>query len=848
MRVPISWLSEYVDIILPVEDLAEKLTIAGLEVNHIEYFGITGGKGEDRLVWDSDKLVIGQIMKVEPHPDADRLVLATVDYGGDEIEVTVTGAPNLFPYLDQGDLGHLKLYSPFAMEGATLYDGHKSGQVKMKLKGRALRGVYNRCMLCSEKELGLSDDHEGIIIIPGDESLVDLIPGTPVAEMLGDAVLDIEIIPNIARCASVVGVAREVAALTGQTLREPDYSLVMEGPPVKGMVKLTTDRPDLNPRFVALVIHGVEQKPSPYWMQHRLRLAGQRPINVVVDISNYVMLEMGQPNHTFDYDFLRGRADIYDPQGPVHINTRTPHEGETLTTLDGLKHELQPFNILVTDPAGNLSLGGIMGGQDSEIDDSTTDVLLEAAAWNFINIRQSSTALKINSEAGFRFSRGVHPSQALLGAKRAADLMRRYAGGTIAQGIVDYYPNPRQEKTISLTVAEVKRIGGIALSTTEVKHNLEALEFDVELDGDQLMVTSPDHRMDIEFGQDLVEEVCRIYGYDQIPTTEMSDLLPPQRTNRELDIEDKIKDLMAQQGYQEVITYRLTSKEREAQLLPPTESPPDDRPYLALLNPITIDRVVMRHSVLASVLEIVAKNSRFRDRITLFELGQIYLSSEEGILPEELRKLVIVCRGPRPHGFWGDKNEVEHLDFYDLKGAVEELFDRLQLPKLEFEVGRHPTYRPGRTAKLRLGEQQIGWLGELSPHVTSGFDIREDWPVVAAQIDVEAILPKVPEQRSATPISSFPAVHEDIAVIVDQELPEAEIAQQIKRSGGFLLKETSLFDVYEGDSVPAGKKSLAYHLVFQAPDKTLTDKTVRKQRERIVKQLAQRFGAQLREA
>jgi len=848
MRVPISWLLDYVDITIPVDELAEKLTIAGLEVNKIERFGLPLGKGEERLVWETDKLVIGQIMKIEAHPNADRLVLAAVDYGGDEVEVTVTGAPNLFPYLGQGDLEHLKLYSPFAKEGATLYDGHKPGQVKMKLKGRALRGVYNRCMLCSEKELGLSDDHEGIIIIPGDESLVELVPGTPVADVLGDTVLDIEIIPNIARCASVVGVAREVAALTGQTLREPDYSVVMEGPPVEGGVKLTTDRPKFNPRFVALVIQGVEQKTSPFWMQHRLRMAGQRPINVVVDISNYVMLEMGQPNHTFDYDFLRGRADMYDPQGPVHINTRLPFEGETLTTLDGIKHELQPFNILVTDPAGILSLGGIMGGQDSEINDSTIDVLLEAAAWDFINIRQSSTALKINSEAGFRFSRGVHPSQALLGAKRAADLMRRYAGGTIAQGIVDYYPNPRQEKTLCITAAEVKRIGGIELSAVEIKQHLEALEFQVKLDGDQMMVTSPDHRMDIEFVQDLVEEVCRVYGYDQIPTTEMSDLLPPQRSNRELEIEDMIKDLLVQQGYQEVITYRLTSKEREAQLLPPTESRPDDRPYLELLNPITIDRVVMRHSLLASVLEIVAKNSRFRDRITLFELGQIYLSSEEGILPEELRKLVIVCRGPRPRGFWGDKNEAEHLDFYDLKGAVEELFDRLQLPKLEFEVGRHPTYRSGRTAKLRLGDQQIGWLGELSPHVTNGFDIREEWPVVAAQIDVEAILPKVPDHRSATPISSFPAIREDIAVIVDQDLPEAEIAQQIKRSGGFLLKETSLFDVYEGESVPAGKKSLAYHLVFQAPDKTLTDKTVRKQRERIVKQLAHRFGAHLREA
>jgi phenylalanyl-tRNA synthetase beta chain len=848
MRVPISWLSDYVDITLPIDQLAEKLTIAGLEVNHVEYYGIPGGKGTDRLLWDLEKIVVGQILEVNPHPDADRLVLATVDYGGDENEVTVTGAPNLFPYLAQGDLREKHLYSPFAIEGATLYDGHKQGQVKMTLKGRPLRGIYNRCMLCSEKELGLSDDHEGIIIIEGGESLLELVPGTPVVEVLGDAVLDIEIIPNIARCASIVGVAREVAALTGQKLRPPDYELVMEGPPVEGMVKLTTDRPDLNPRFVAVVIKGVEQKPSPFWMQHRLRLAGQRPINVVVDISNYVMLEMGQPNHTFDYDFLRRRADEYDPNGPVHIHTRLPDDGERLTTLDGIEHELQPYNILVTDPAGNLSLGGIMGGLDSEISDDTSNVLLEAAAWNFINIRRSSTALKINSEAGFRFSRGVHPSQALLGAKRAAELMRLYAGGTIAQGIIDYYPNPPKLEPVALSVAEVKRIGGIDLSREEIRAILESLEFEVEVDGDYLRVTSPDHRMDIEFAQDLVEEVCRVYGYDRIPTREMADSLPPQRTNRELDVEERIKDLMVRQGFQEVITYRLTSTERENQLLPTPDSRPDDRPYIEITNPITIDRVVMRHSLLASILEIVAANSRFRGRITMFELGQIYLSSEEGILPDELRKLVIVSRGPRHNSFWGEAGETGSIDYFDLKGVVEDLFQGLHVPDLVFTAGTHPSYRPGRTAKLHIGEHQIGWMGELAPRVVDAFDIRGEWPIIAAQIDLETVIPMVPEDRSFVPVSIFPAIHEDIAVIVDKDLPAAAVTQHIQTSGGYLLRDVTLFDVYVGSSIPVGKKSLAYHLTFQAPNKTLNDKTVRKQRDRIVKQLAHDFGAKLRDA
>ena len=843
MKVPISWLKEYVDLILPVDELAERLTIAGLEVAEIEYIGIPGGSDTERLVWDREKLVMGQILAVNPHPDADRLILATVDYGGDEHEVVVTGAPNLFHYLEQDNLADQKLYSPFALEGAELYDGHKEGQVKMTLKGRSLRGIYNRCMLCSEKELGISGEHEGILILEGDYTA-----GTPLQDVLGDAVLDIEIIPNIARCASIVGVAREVAALTGQTLREPDYGVVMEGPPVEGRVKLTTDHPDLNPRFVAMVIEGVEQKPSPPWMQRRLKLAGQRPINVVVDISNYVMLEMGQPNHTFDYDFLRRRADQYDPGGPIHIHTRLPHEGETLTTLDGEEHTLHPFNILVTDSAGSLSLGGIMGGLDSEISDHTTNVLLEAAAWNFINIRRSIGSLKINSEAGFRFSRGVHPSQALLGARRAAELMRRYAGGTVWQGIVDYYPKPPEVKAIKLTAAEVARIGGIHPTQAEIKAMLEALQFEVQERDNHLLVTAPDHRLDIEGTHDLVEEVCRVYGYDRIPTTEMADNLPPQRNNPDLTREEQIKDILTELGLQEIITYRLTAPEREARLLPNGTIPPDDRPYVTLTNPITVDRVAMRHSLLASILEIAAANSRYRERIAIFELGLIYLAGEEGVLPDELRRLSLLLMGQREQHHWQNDDAPEAMDFYDLKGVLESLFGALHVDGFSVFPGKHPTFRPGQTARLLLGEEQIGWLGRLHPAVVEGFDIRGDWPVIAAEIDLELVLPHIPDRHRVEPIPVFPAVHEDIALILDKSVSAVDVQSIIERAGGYLLREVALFDVYEGKPIPPGKKSLAYHLTFQSADKTLTDKEIRKNRQRIVQQLERQLGAKLRDA
>ncbi len=848
MRVPLSWLKEYVDISLSPFDLAEKLTVAGLEVEYIDYVGIPGGKDNERLVWDREMLLLGQILRVDPHPNADQLVLATVDYGADELEQVVTGAPNLFHLVGEGDLTARQLYSPFALEGALLYDGHKDGRVKMRLKGRPIRGIYNRCMLCSEKELGISEEHEGILILSGAEYS----PGVPLQDVLGDAVLDIKVIPNIARTASIIGVAREVAALTESELHLPDYSVLQEGAPVAGKVILSTDQPELNPRFVALVIEGVQQKPSPFWMQHRLRLAGQRPINVVVDISNYVMLEMGQPNHTFDYDVLRRRANAYaGSDQPIHIHTRLPYQGEQLVTLDGVKHDLPPFTILVTDPAGALSLGGIMGGLDSEISDGTSNVLLEAAAWNFINIRRSMHALKMNSEAGFRFSRGVHPSQALLGAKRVAELLRRLAGGTVAQGIVDYYPAPPKFQPIALTPREVRRIGGIALSRAEIHQLLERLGFQVEDAGEEtLLVTSPAHRLDIEGAHDLVEEVCRVYGYDRIPEGSMSDELPPQRDNPELEFETRVKDILVECGLREIITYRLTTSEREARLLPDAAGvQPDDRPYVTLANPLTVDRIAMRHSLLASVLEIAAANGRSQEHIALFELGHIYLAAEEGVLPDELRRLALVMRGPRRRVYWQDGAPPD-LDFFDLKGIIEDLLAGLQITDWRVVAGEHPTFRPGRTALLAAGEKQLGYFGELHPSVIEAFDIHRAsnrQPVLAAELDLEAMSALALDALRVIPPPIFPGVHEDLALIVEKSVPAAELTAVIRDAGRPLLRQVELFDLYEGEQIPAGKKGLAYHLTFMSGNKTLRDRDVHKSRERILQEAQRRLGARPRE-
>ena len=622
----------------------------------------------------------------------------------------------------------------------------------------------------------------------------------------------------------------------------------MEGEPLGERVVITTEEPGLNPRFVALVIEGVEQKPSPYWMQYRLRLAGQRPINVVVDISNYVMLEMGQPNHTFDYDYLRQRADEYAVDGPIRINTRLPHPGETLTTLDGIAHKLPEHGILVTDSLGNLSLGGIMGGLDSEIKPETKNVLLEAAAWNFINIRRTATKLGIATDAAFRFSRGVHPSQALLGARRAAELMRRLAGGTVLNGIIDMVAEAAQEVAVELNPEYARQLSGLDLDGDQMAVYLERLEFKVEPYGDHLMVTVPDHRMDIEGAHDLVEEICRMVGYDTIPSTIIADALPPQRGNPKLEREEQIRDILVQLGLQEVINYRLTAVEREARLIPKSSGiKADDRPYVTLTNPVTVERAVMRHSVLASVLEIVANNSRFQQQIALFEIGHIYLVSEEGVLPDELARLSIGLTGPRHADSWREANPAEKMDFYDLKGIVQSLFAALHLD-VKYEAADHPTFRPGRTARILLGEAQLGVLGEIHPLVVERFGVRidRDQPLMAADLDLEMILSAVEQDHKFQPISPYPAVREDLALVVDGHITAAEVRDAIRQAGGFLLKEVDLFDIYEGLQLSPGKKSLAYHLTFQAPNKTLTDKDVLKQRKRILMQLEQRLGAKLR--
>ena len=837
MKVPISWLKDYVDIAIPIEELAERLTLAGMEVEHIEYYGVPGSD----LVWDREKIVVAQIVEVRAHPNADRLVLADVDYGGAAPHQVVTGAPNIFHLKGQGHLANGPKVV-FAKEGSVLYDGHQAGQVKMTLKPAKLRGVKSDSMVCSEKELGLSDEHEGIIILDDPAPV-----GMPASDYLGDAMLDISILPNIARAASIVGVAREVAALTGQALKQPDYQLNGSGPDVADSVKVEILDPDLCRRFTATIVRGVRTAPSPYWMQRRLRLAGQRPISNLVDVSNYVMFEIGQPIHTFDYDKLLKRAVGHGDARPTII-VRRAKAGERMTTLDGNDRELNPDNLMICDTVGPVGVGGIMGGLETEIDDATINVLIEAANFNFINIRKTTQQMKLPSEAASRFGRGIHPDMAPRGNIRSANLIQQLTGGTIDRGLVDNYANPVAAAAVELPIQEVRRILGFDISVDQITRILESLEFTVEpLTPDALRVTAPDHRADITGPHDLIEEIARIYGLDRIPLTALDDEMPPQRSNPSLEFEEHARDLLVELGLFEAITYAMTTPQAEAKLLPGER--PDDRPYVVLANPISAERSHLRHTLLAQLLEIASGNARHHDRVALFSIDKVYLGSEDGPLPDEPRRLAIVMTGTRQPETWqrvgGRENDRAAVDFYDLKGVIEALLDGLHISGAKYEPIAHASYYPGRTARLSVGERLIGTFGEVHPQVREVFDFPEQ-PVLAGEFDFEALLALTPGVSRIADVPRYPAMVEDLALIVSDKVPAEKVQATIMAAGaGTVLKSAQVFDVFKGEQIGEGKKSLAYRLTYQA-DRTLTDAEVAKVRAHIVQRLREELDAVLR--
>jgi phenylalanyl-tRNA synthetase beta chain len=839
MKIPLSWLKDFIDLDgLSVEDIARKLTLAGLEVDEILYVGLPipeykdGEKHEfqtNGIAWDREKIVIGEIREVKPHPNADKLTLLDL-YDGQQDQVVLTGAPNIFHLKGTGKLPK-PIKVAYAKEGSTLYDGHVDGQVLMTLKRAKIRGVESYSMACSEKELGITEEHEGIIILDDDAPV-----GTPLVDYMGDAVLDISILPNMARNANVIGVARELAAMLGRELKKPETKLNVSGQSVKELAEITITDPELNPRFVLGLIHDIEIKPSPYQIQRRLKLAGIRPINNVVDATNYAMLELGEPLHAFDYDVLKKRAG----NKKIKIITRTAKDGEKLTTLDDVERTLTSSNVLVCDEKGSLSIAGVMGGAESEVTGSTKNILLEGAAWNFINIRRTAKQHNLPSEASFRFSRGVHPALAEHGVTLGLKYMAEWSGGAVAPDLVDAYPLPPKDAVVEITMQDIKRWLGIELTLEQTADLLSRLEFKCKVKDDKLQVTAPPHRMDIGEGivgiADVLEEVARSYGYDNIPTTTMADPLPPQVGNPPHEWEEHLRDLLVALGLQEVVTYRMTSLEKEGRI-----TKHDD--YIRIANPTTPDKNVLRRSLIASVLDTLEKNIRYSEAFSFFEIGPIFEPIKND-LPNESRKLAIVMTGLREATAW-DVKEPPKMDFFDLKGRIELMLSGLRLLNVSYTAtDSYSHLHPGKAAEVKVNGQVIGAFGELHPLVKDQYELG-DSPVLVAEFDLD-LMRGIEPVYGIKIIPETPPIYEDIAVIVDESVLAETVEALIRQTGGRSVTDVRLFDLYRDEKIGAGKKSLAYALTYQAEDKTMTDAEAAAIRKKIVKRLEHEVGAKLR--
>jgi phenylalanyl-tRNA synthetase beta chain len=834
MKIPLNWLRDYVDLTLAPAQLMERLTMAGLEVASVRVLGLPVPEGvrvkaEERgPVWDRDKIVIAEVLGVERHPNADRLNLPTVTWGEGKVKQLVTGAPNI----KAGDKGQKVV---LALCGSVLIDGHSEERVMKELKPSKIRGVPSDAMVCSMLELGLSEEHEGIILLENDAPV-----GMPLADFMGDIVIEVDVLPNMARCLSMIGVAREVAAITGQKVKYPALASGEVGKSIDGKVQVQIENPKLSARYAAALIEGVTIGPAPGWMQRRLLYAGMRPINNIVDITNFVMLEWGQPLHAFDYDMLVRRAGGKMPT----IIVRPARAGEILVTLDGQKRELTPDNLLITDSAGPIALAGVMGGAETEVTDKTKNILLESASFDFVSIRRTMKQFNLPSEASVRFSKGIHPETVKPAVQRAADLMRQHAGGTVARGLVDNYPAPLPPQFVDIQMSEVKRLLGIDFPKDEAVRILRSLEFQVEEKGTEtLRAMVPPHRLDVQEGApDLIEDLVRIHGYDRLPTTLLADQLPRQQTNTALVFEERVRDILVSCGLQEVITYALTTPEKEAPLV-------GQREYIRLKNPISSERVVMRQSVLANVLEVAASNLRHTDEVRLFEVGFVYLPKAGEALPEEPRRLALVLTGKRTHEFWNDPPESKTikapLDFYDLKGVIEALLEDLHVPAVKFQASPAAYLHPGRAALLFSGDKRLGEFGQIHPKAAEQYHLGER-TVLVAELDLEALQAVVPARYSYTPVARFPAALRDIAVVVAEEIAAEKVASEIRAAGGDLLQGVRLFDLYRGESVAQGNKSLAFALGYQAENRTLTDKEVDKAHKKIEDRLKHVLKAQIR--
>lgn len=807
MRVSLKWLREYVDIPLEPEELAERLTMAGVAVGAI----YRPGK-------EIANVVTGRIERVEPHPNADKLVICRVSLGNGATRQIVTGAPNV----REG------LVVPVALEGARLAGG-------VVIKKARLRGVESCGMLCSGQELGLDpksmppDQAHGIMILPPDTPL-----GVDVRPLLGldDTILELDLTPNRGDCLSMIGVAREVSALLGQPLRLPETEVEeVPGSSIEGYVRVDIQEPALCRRYVALLFTNIKVGPSPLWMQERLRAAGMRPINNIVDITNYVMLEIGQPLHAFDYHALKDG----------HIIVRRAQPGETIVTLDGNERRLEPEMLVIADPGGPVAIAGVMGGLSTEVTEKTTAVLLESAYFNPLSIRRTARALGLRSEASLRFEKGIDLEGCLRAAKRAAYLVAKLGAGEVVAGAVDSYPLPMERRTIVLRPERVGQVLGINISPSQTKALLSRLGFEVQESEKQFLVKVPSYRVDVSREIDLVEEVARIYGYQHIPATlPFGSTTKGFRTRRQ-ELLRRLREVLVECGLSEVITYSFINPASFDRLRLPPDSPL--RQVLKLQNPLSCEQSVMRTTLLPGLLEVLVRN--YNRRVTsgaIFEVGRVFYPKGGEALPEEKLVLSAAAMGQAAAGW---NHQPVNLDFYFLKGVLEVLAERLGFPKITLEREKeNPTFHPGRTARLKVGGITVGVLGEFHPDVLEEYGLGSR--ACAFELDLEALLEMATREPKYQPLPRFPGIKRDIALVVPREVPCGEVLRVIREAGGTNLRQVSVFDVYEGRQIKKGCRSLAFSLFFQAGDRTLTDEEVAAQIEAISAAVAKELGAELR--
>jgi phenylalanyl-tRNA synthetase beta chain len=802
MIVSTSWLSDYVEIAMSPPELAEALTMVGLEVEEIR----------DRFDY-LQTVVVGRIVDIQDHPQAPRLKICTVDINARSVNL-VCGAPNL----------SLNMLAPVALPGTRFPNG-------FVLEKTLIRGQVSEAMLCSEFELGLGQNADGIMMLD-----IRQRPGNPLKEalQLSDYMLEIGLTPNRSDCLSLIGIAREIAAIQNTPLKTPDVTISDPANRLPEITSVTISAPDHCPRYAARVLEGIRITPSPFWLQDRLASIGLRPINAIVDITNFVMMETGQPLHAFDFDRLEERR----------IVVRTAVQGEKFTTLDGKTRGLSTDALLICDGKKPVAIGGIMGGENSEIQADTTRVLLESAYFTPESIRTTSKKLGLQTEASHRFERGVDPKGTKAALNRAAKMMAEISGGRMVEGIIDAGPHLPEAPPITLSARKTNAMLGTSFGRDTIEEFLNRLRFQTwTVDSETLSVIPPSFRVDVSRPEDLIEEVARFSGYQRIPTSFPAVPADKRSPNKIRAFRDHIRNLMAGLGLSEVINYSFMDiKACDRMALPADDR---KRRLLAILNPISEDQTVMRTTLLPGLLSCMYRNlSQQITGMRVFEIGNCFLSDGPDRLPEETEYLAVLFTGARFPDSWHQKPEP--CDFFDLKGVLETLFDSLKLRDITFtRTAPHDCsfLRPWHSATILANTLKIGLVGEIDPRVKAAFDLRQT--AFLAEINMDLLRKLVPETIQSRPLSRFPSISRDITLIVDRHTESQTVLKSILEGSSPMMESAELFDAFEGDPIPAGQKSLSFRIVYRSDEKTLEDKDVSEHLQNTTFRLMKEFDAEL---